>query len=147
MKSNITTRSETTRIDNTLHNVTEKYNKKYFITIRKHQVKDYVDVQEIMNIIEFLMNKLPSLRLGSNSFEVDKKHRQLHFHSIVYLNEYLRYKAVSSFGGFRIFWKPVYDTNKLLKYITKDCNNKYKQEEIIFDNFYEHPLAPNRFIN
>ncbi len=125
-----------------------KYESSYLITIRKHQVKDYVDVQEIMNIIGILMTKLPSLRLGSNSFEVDNKYRQLHFHSIVYISEYLRYKTVSSFGGFRIYWKAVYNIERLLKYIKKDVKNGIcQQEEIIVDNYFTHPKAPNRFIN
>ncbi len=133
-----------TRINDTV-DIKGKYEKSYFITIRKHQVKDYVDVQDITNIMNIIFAKLSSLRLGSYSYEVDNKYRQLHFHAIVYLNEYLRYRAVSSFGGFRIYWKSVYNNQRLLKYINKGFKNKYQQEQIISDNFYTHPKAPNRF--
>ncbi len=135
-----------TRIADTMDN--HKFNNKFFITIRKHQVKDYVDVQNLMDILSLLLNKLPTLQVGSNSFEVDKKYKQLHFHAIVYTNEYFRYKTVSSIGGFRIFWRQIYNMTKLNKYILKDNDNKqYIQDIIIQDNYYQHIMAPNRFIN
>lgn len=119
----------------------------YFITIRKHRVKEYVDVDDIINIIEYLYTKIPSLRLGIYSFEIDKKYRQLYFHGLVQMKkQYFNYKSVVSHNGFRIYWKPVYHHYGLKKYINKDIHNKYKQEEIISDNYFTHPEAPNRFI-
>ncbi len=118
----------------------------YFITIRKHQVKDFVGINDLMNILDYLMKRLTSLRLVNNSFEIDKKYAQLHFHAIIHVNEYFKYKSVSSYGGYRIFWVPVYDHVALIKYLYKDTqNNKYKQEIIIIDNYYTHKNAPNRF--
>lgn len=125
----------------------EPMDKSYFITIRKHRVKDFVDVQEIMNILEKLYTVIPSLRLGINIFEIDKKYNQLHYHAIVKMeNKYFNYKTASSFNGFRIYWSPIYSHCGLKKYIQKDVHNKYQQEEIINNNFYLHPEAPNRFI-
>ncbi len=119
----------------------------YFITIRKHRVKEYVDVQELMNILDYLYTKIPSLRLGINSFEVDNKYRQLHFHALVHIKgKYFDYKATTTHNGFRIYWKPVYSHYGLKRYISKDIHNKYKQEEIISNNYFTHPQAPNRFV-
>ena len=125
----------------------DKYGDDYFITIRKHQVKDYVDVQEIMEIISYLMGRLSSLRLGSNAFEIDKRYNQLHFHVIVSVNEYFKFKGISSIRGFRVYWKKIYNHKGLIRYLYKDSPNKYKQEEIINTNYYTHNKAPNRFIN
>lgn len=110
----------------------------YFITIRKHQVKDFVDVQDLMNILNYIMHKVPSLRLGANSFEIDKVYNQLHFHAIVTTSHYFNFKGLTSHNGFRIYWKPVYSKKLLHHYIQKDAFNKYEQEQIIISNYYNH---------
>ncbi len=121
--------------------------KNYFVTIRKHQVKDYVDVQEIMDIISYIKYRLPSAELGNNCFEVDSKYRQLHFHGIFRIKEFFKYKTISTYGGFRIYWKPIYNSKTLIEYLVKNTHNQTaKQEEIISNNFYTHNKAPNRFI-
>ena len=121
--------------------------KGYFLTIRKHQVKDYVDVQDIMNIIDHLITKFPSFTMGINSFEIDKTYNQLHFHAIVAIRESFLYKTNSSYGGFRLYWRPLYNKTDLISYITKDLYNKFQQDKIIIDNYYLHPKAPNRFVD
>ncbi len=121
--------------------------KVYFLTVRKHQVKDFVSPDDIMNVIQYISQTIPSFLLGPNCYEIDRTYRQLHFHCIAMISEYFRYKAVSTYGGFRIYWKQVYNENVLTRYIHKNniCN-KYVQEEIIVNNFYTHNKAPNRFI-
>ncbi len=143
MTKSISSRSEAT-IERPTTYLSRKF---YFITIRKHQVKDYVDVQDILNILGYLNDKLKTLKVFDNCFEVDKKYRQLHFHAIISTNEYFKYKTLSTYGGFRIYWKPIYNYKKLQSYIIKDCNSElWRKEEIISNNFYTHPKAPYRFI-
>ncbi len=120
------TKSNSSRSETTINDTMDNYLQSFFITIRKHQVKDYVDVQDIMNIIGYLISRLPTLRVGSNSFETDKRYKQLHFHGIITVNEYFRYKYLTSYSGFRIYWKPIYSHKGLISYITKDTPNKYK---------------------
>ncbi len=121
--------------------------KSYFLTIRKHQVKDYVDINDLLRIIEYLKTKFPSLAMGTNSFEVDNKYKQLHFHGIIEISEPFYYKGNTSFGGFRLYWRPLYNKNKLIKYITKDIFHPCQQDRIISNNYYLHKCAPSRFIN
>ncbi len=133
------------RIGNTMdYSTLDHQHRAFFITIRKYQVKDYVDPQEIMETIHYLMDKVPSLRLGANSFEIDNKYKQLHFHSIVWIYGYIRYKSLTSHNGFRIYWKPVYSETSLIDYIKKDACNEYEQEQIIETNYYNNNYG---FIN
>jgi len=112
--------------------------KEYFLTIRKHQVKDYVSDNDLSNIIELLKSRLPC-EVSDLVYEIDNKYNQLHSHLIVRSQKSIFYKKNSSINGFRLYWLLI-DHNKkaVMSYIHKDSYNKYEQEQIILTNFYRH---------
>lgn len=112
--------------------------KEYFLTIRKHQVKDYVSVQDLLDIIELLKSRLP-LEITDIVYEIDHKYNQLHSHLIARSQKSIFYKKNSSINGFRLYWLLI-DKNKksVLSYMHKDSYNKFEQEQIILTNYYRH---------
>lgn len=111
----------------------------YLLTISKHQKKDYVDKSDLNAIIVTLKWKHPSLTFTEYSYENTGKYRQLHFHGLCRVNGKIMYKDNNSINGYRLQWKPVWDTAGAIKYITKDTQgNKYRQEQILVENYYNH---------
>ncbi len=123
----------------------KKIRNKYFITIRKHQTTDYVTVEEIEEVLQSICNNLQSFKLCYNVYEVDKLYNQLHFHAIVDINRYFKYNKLLSIKGFRIYWKQVYDINRLISYMQKQSQTAEEEESIIIINKYTHKHAPNYF--
>ncbi len=114
--------------------------KEYFLTIRKHNVKDYVSERNIKDITSELKNKL-TLEICDLVYEIDDRYNQLHSHVIVKSNRSIYYKDNTSTKGFRIYWKPIptrRDRERIVSYMHKDSCNKYEQEQIIITNYYRH---------
>ncbi len=111
--------------------------KEYFLTIRKHNVKDYVSERNISDILVELQRRL-SLKIIDVVYEVENKYAQLHCHVIVKTVSSVYYKKHSSINGFRVYWRPVVNRAKVLSYMHKDSCNKYEQEQIIVENYYRH---------
>ncbi len=122
----------------------ERY--KYLVTIRKHQVKDYVDQTMIDIVILHLKLKHDTLRVLDHCYEIDKTYHQLHFHGIVELCHKISYKNNSKFNCFRIHWSPIGDLCGAIRYVHKDAYNEPSQEQILTLNKYCHPMATNGFI-
>lgn len=114
------------------------YKYKYLLTIRKHQVKDFVDKNDLDDVVETLRTAVPSLHIGHHTYEIDNKYKQLHYHAIVSNRFRIRYKDNSKFNSFRIHWSPIGDEKGAIKYITKDAYNEYKQEYIHLFNYFNH---------
>lgn len=130
----------------TIARTMNKIGKFYFLTIRKHQVKDFVGEDDLLYILEQIQIKLPTLIIGPHSFEIDSKYRQLHFHAMVNVFEYFKYTDISSVGGYRLYWRGIYNQDSIIKYINKDhLNNKIKQHQTLITNYYQHPKSPYRF--
>ncbi len=123
----------------------KKIRNKYFITIRKHQTTDQVLVVDIMKVLRILRNNLQSLKLCYNVYEVDKKYNQLHFHAIVNIDQYFKYNKLLSIDGFRLYWKPVYDINRLISYMQKQSQTAEEEESRIIINKYTHKKSLNYF--
>jgi len=114
--------------------------KNYFLTIRKHQVLDYVSVEDLLDILQCLKKDLQFIVI-SFSYETDPKYDQLHAHLIIKTKRSVYYKKHSSINGFRLYFVPIYNSNKTLSYMNKDSTNKYEQEQIIITNYYRHHYA------
>ncbi len=109
---------------------------KYLLTIRKHQVKDYVDESMINSVMDYLKLKHDSLHVVKECYEVDKKYEQLHYHAVVEISHRVWYKDNSKFKTFRIHWSPIGNLCGAISYILKDASNKYEQEQILIKNYY-----------
>lgn len=111
--------------------------KQYFLTIHKHQVKDYVSVQDIEDLLKSLRFLL-TFKVIKITYEISRTYNQLHAHLLVQTNKVIYYKKYSSIDNFRLYWLPAVDGEKIFKYMTKDSSNKYEQQQIIITNYYRH---------
>ncbi len=111
--------------------------KEYFLTIRKHQVKDYVSEEDLQCILKCLGDRLQFIVIDL-IYEIDSKYDQLHAHLVIETNRSVYYKNHSSINGFRIYWLPANGRKRIINYMHKDSSNKYEQEQIILSNHYRH---------
>lgn len=114
---------------------------KYLITVRKHQVKDYVDKSMLDEAMGYLKFKHNTLHIVDQCYEIDSKYKQLHYHAVVEIKHRIVYKDNSRYKLYRIHWVPVRDLEGALRYIKKQAYNKYKQEEILMINYYNNNYA------
>ncbi len=110
----------------------------YLLTIRKHQVKDYVDKSMLDQIVGSLKLKHDTLHVLNHCYETFCKYEQLHFHGIVNISHNIYYKDNNSVDGYQIRWAPIYNMKGALKYIIKEAYNKYEQEYIHVINYYRY---------
>ncbi len=112
----------------------------YLLTIRKHQVKDYVTPEEINDVILNLKLRIASLHITQSCYELDSKYQQLHWHAWVTTDKYIYYNKYSSNNGFRIYWRSLEGKSPLgvIRYLHKQATNKIVQSQIIDLNYYNH---------
>ncbi len=110
--------------------ITKRY--RYMITIRKHQVKDKVLLDEIHSVLHHIQLLYPNIRFMQTVYEIDPKYEQLHCHSIVHVNTKIRFASISKFKGFRIFWRPIFDIKGARSYLTKVIKTN-KQQKILLN--------------
>ncbi len=113
----------------------------YMITIRKHQVKDFVTVCELASILDnLIINDLgwASCHCDNIVYEVDRTYKQLHLHCILYSDINFRYSKYSKAGKFRIHFRRVYNFDGAVGYLKKQVFNKYEQEQLIDENYFNH---------
>ncbi len=112
----------------------------YLLTIRKHQVKDYVTPEELTDVIINLKLRISSLHIIQDCYETDSKYQQLHWHAWVTTGEYIHYSKYSSNGNFRIYWRSLRQKSpiQVIQYLHKQATNKYVQSQIIDLNYYNH---------
>ncbi len=113
----------------------------YMLTIAKHQVKKYIKKINILSVVSLLKKKLNLLRTHESCYELSPKYHQLHAHIIVSMPKKVYYKDNNSLDGFRLQWSPVFDINGARKYLTKDATNKYTQEAILMENYFNNNYA------
>ncbi len=117
---------------------TTKYKYLYLLTINKHQVKDYVTRESLGYIMLRLKMLISDLYMPHMAFEIGDKYKQLHMHGLGVTTKPVLYSKHNSILGFRIEWKRVYNLKGVLQYIYKSAYNKYEQENIIDNNYYNH---------
>ncbi len=110
----------------------------YFLTICKHQTKDYVTKQDLNNVITLLKLRNPTLVIETYIYEISPKYKQLHFHGTCTANKLICYKHNNSLLTYRVYWQRVYNLKTLTDYITKNVSNKYEQEQVLYTNWYNH---------
>lgn len=104
---------------------------RYFITIRKHRVKEYVTKRELDMVRYFLSCHINGAILDT-VYEVDPVYHQLHMHLWVLSAVRIRYKDLSKVMGFRIYYRQIKgDINPLLRYMRKEDQN-----EVFIKNYY-----------
>ncbi len=116
----------------------------YLLTIHKHQVKDFVLVSDILDVLEVITsNKLSQLRVLDIAFESHGMYRQLHCHMIVRVNKEWRYRGYTSIGGYRCHWESmeIDDFHTVHGYIHKRAENLVIQEQILDENNYRKHYA------
>lgn len=119
---------------------------KYLITITPNQVKHYISVQDINDVILWLKMAIPSLHILHYSYENSGHYRYLHFHAVVEVTKYFRWSPYTKFGikethntTFRVFWKRVTKLQGAIEYVYKDThNNSILQDQILKNNYYLH---------
>lgn len=114
--------------------------KQYFLTVRAHNVKQYVSEWELIKVFRELERRI-DIQFSDTVYEMDHTYDQLHCHTIVQSNKSITYKSNSSISGFRLFWKPIktiLDRQRIISYIHKDCANEFDKEQILLTNYYRH---------
>ncbi len=129
MKYNKLPRSKATFKTNTIHNGIL-----YFLTIQKSKKTEHTTPEEIMEVVEELKCRFPSICIGESSYELGKKYSQLHLHLIARISEKVYYKNNCKFASMYLYWEKVYDVKKLKMYITKCASNEYEQEQTLLIN-------------
>ncbi len=109
----------------------------YLLTIRKHQVKDFVTVNELKSALANLVSHIP-MYVTNIVFEVEHTYMQLHLHCIITMDHYFNYTRYTKYHGFRLHFKKCYDLGGLKGYLLKQVSNKYIQEQLIVENYYSH---------
>lgn len=112
----------------------------YMVTIAKHQVKDYVDKSDILNVQHLMKLKISTLEFMGGGLEISPTYHQLHYHGIVRVptRVSIYFKNNCSFDGFRVQWRKCYDTNRALDYCLKNAHNKYVEDQICYTNYFNH---------
>ncbi len=110
----------------------------YMITIRKHQVKDYVDLHDIHQVMVYLHDH--GIDIDEGMSECHGKYKQLHYHGVVKLYKRFYFKPYTKFSGFRIHFK-AFSPNALFqiqKYIYKHNPNEEYRRQTLETNYYRN---------
>ncbi len=121
--------------------------KLYMLTISKHQKLSYVLPCDIYSVLQSLKADITSLIILDQSLETTGLYSQLHFHGLVSINEFFKFKNFKTINGFQLSWKTINNLCGALNYIYKDTHKKdHVQDQIIALNTYTHKKAPNLFL-
>ncbi len=114
---------------------------KYMVTIRKHQVKDFVTCSQLRKILDnLLIHKLgwADTIIENVVYEIEPTYMQMHLHGILYSKRSFNYTRYTCSGDFRIHFRKVYDLEGAIEYLTKQVPNQYIQSQKRLENFYNH---------
>ncbi len=132
MMTSLNTRSKATFKTLRLHNI-----HKYFVTFELSQKKVYATPEMLITCLLSLKLKHPTICILSSVFELGYKYKQLHLHIVLTVQHKILYKANNFFGDVRLYWKPIYNTIKLIEYLSKD-SKQYTQSDILTLNYLNH---------
>ncbi len=113
----------------------------YMVTVRRHQVKDFVTVCDLLNVLDHLI--IHDLGWASCSatnivFEIDDTYHQLHLHCIFTSDRQFQYYKYTNPGAYRIHFRKVYDVIGARAYLEKQVKNEYIQDQLVHINHYNH---------
>jgi len=104
------------------------------ITICLPQKLNFVSESELRSVMSYL-SEHEHYCFIDYTFEAHSKYRQLHCHAICKIpQKRLLYK----YAGFRIFYSKIYDYRGAMQYLYKYASNRYLQEQIITENYYNY---------
>ncbi len=126
------TRSKATLKTQRLHNIY-----KYFVTFELSQKKLYATPEMLITCLLKLKLRHHTIRILNSVFELGYKYKQLHLHVIITLSHKIIYKENNIISGIRLYWKPIYNTLTLIKYLSKD-SKQYTQSDIFTLNYLNH---------
>lgn len=111
----------------------------YMLSIHAHQVKDFVAKDDLDNIRDRILGRIPGVLL-LGKYEVSPKYYQLHWHGIIQFHRPVHYRKenMTSIDGFRVFWKRCFDIKGAVSYCNKDSKNADEQQQILTENYYRH---------
>ena len=113
----------------------------YLLTIRKSQVKDYVTIKELLDILAtFHGHNYFSVR--DVGFHMHGKYNQLHLHAIVFATN----PVTTWVNGFRCYWKPANSyvedplrEQKMSKYChSDDYGHPMRLQQLLDENYYQY---------
>lgn len=112
----------------------------WLVTLRKHNVKDYVDYEYLNAIVQVLDKHFFDIK--DYCLERHGKYKQLHAHMIVKTSTKFQYRQhVNAVNGFIMHFKPI-DSNLLnaSRYIHKHCNGHCDEmlEQTKYTNYYAY---------
>ncbi len=118
----------------------------YLITIRKHQVLDYVTYDDLRICVVALKLRLPYLHVICSGYEVHGLYRQLHVHLVCYNKGSINYRSINNYFkncGFiihftRCFVNDHEDMNRIVSYVCKYDKNEYDRDVILIENYYRY---------
>jgi len=97
--------------------------KYWLVTIRKHQVKDFVHPTELDECITYI-DKCDYLVIRDYCYEGHGLYKQYHCHALIETPKFFRFRGLTKYKGFTIHWKAISGRpDKVCMYIHKHCNN------------------------
>ncbi len=112
--------------------------KYYLVTVRKHQVKDFVSPVDLENILWYLSKRGVHNLYGK--WERHGRYKQLHYHFITRIPKY----TLTSFSGFRIHYERFSkgDYSAMQRYIDKHYNyHTHDQQHTSLANYFAYYYA------
>ncbi len=136
-------RSDSIIVDN-IDNSRSEDKALYLITIHCSQKLDYVSQLDLDRVLLWLKMAIPSMHICKGVLEATGFYKQLHYHGIVSVDRYFRYRPYTKHGDseytvktYQIMWKRIHNLSGAINYIQKDLY-KQSQQEIIVSNYYLH---------
>ncbi len=116
----------------------------YLVTIRKHQVKDYVERHDLLQVMNHITEQL-ELVVMDTGYHIGGTYRQLHVHARVYM-KYGFHPFIRSYCGYGIHYQSIENTTEtkdaVCKYIhSEDLDSLFKKEQLLAENYYSHNYA------
>ncbi len=109
----------------------------YLITVNCQQKKRYIDKDSIDEVILYLKMNINEFHIHQDVYERSGKYNQLHYHAIVKVPKWFKYRAYTSFGDkaitgstYQIRWAKIYNLQGAQSYLMKDL--RYQTQEDIF---------------
>ncbi len=106
----------------------------YLLTIRKSQVKDYIQQNDLDDILTFILNTTKGYLLGKG-YHIHGKYKQLHMHALTQIP----FTTNTWLNGYRIYYSKVHSNiHKVISYIHSDHKNIYELSQLLIQNYYNH---------
>ncbi len=118
----------------------------YLLTISCQQKSNFVCKKDLDEVLLWLKMNETSFHVYKFVYERSGKYSQFHFHGIIGISSYFRWKPFAQYGDseymnntFRVQWKRINNYEGAVSYVYKDTHNCYaKQQQIFMENVYKY---------